>query len=425
MAYLRLTTTHNHHTSPANHLQPLNTRKASQKPGKAAVVNFLNSGYYIFALFLPCLIFTQLGQSITLNNVTLWWFIPTNVFLSTLVGCMLGFFVVILCRPPPQFTRFTIISTAFGNTGNLQLAVVGCVCHSVYNPFGHDCLRKGMAIISFAQWVSVILVYTVVYHMMEPPMEFYDIVGSDSETAEQEADGHIGPLLYRDDHVSSPLLVEAEWPGIEDEEPEHCKIGLIPDPDDPDRVQCLAEPRIIRKIRIIATRTPIKHVLQPPTIASLLAIIIGMVPQMKALFFRYDAPLSFITDSLRILAGAMVPSVMLVLGGVLAEGPNESKLGVETTIGIIVARLFVLPLIGIGTVTLADRLHLLVPGDDMYKFVLLLQYTTPSVILLGAMASLRNYAVREASALIFWQHLCAVLSLSLNLFICFILLSHV
>ncbi|KAF8378638.1 hypothetical protein HHK36_029987 [Tetracentron sinense] len=371
----------------------------------------------VFALFLPCLIFTDLGQSITLENVTLWWFIPVNVVLSTVIGCILGYLVAIICRPPPEFIRFTIIMTAFGNTGNLPIAIVGSVCHSTDNPFGPHCHRRGVAYVSFAQWVAVILVYTLVYHMMEPPLEYYEIVEEGIEIEEE--------ALVND--ISRPLLVEAEWPGIEDKETEHSKTPFIarvfnsissisrtafPDLDfmdegsssSPKSIRCLAEPRMVRRIRIVAEQTPIRHILQPPTIASLLAIIVGMVPQLKAFFFGDDSPLSFFTDSLEILAGAMVPSVMLILGGMLAEGPNDSKLGIRTTIGIIVARLLVLPLLGIGVVAFADKMNFLVDGDQMYRFVLLLQYTTPSAILLGAIASLRGYAVSEASALLFWQH---------------------
>ncbi|KAF7133390.1 hypothetical protein RHSIM_Rhsim09G0100700 [Rhododendron simsii] len=391
----------------------------------------------VFALFLPCLIFTHLGQSITLKNFALWWFIPVNVLVSTAIGCILGYLVVIICRPPPQFIRFTIIMTAFGNTGNLPLAVVGSICHSKDNPFGPDCHRKGVAYVSFAQWVAVILVYTLVYHMMEPPLEYYEIVEEAIEI-EELREGN-------DNDVSRPLLVVAEWPGIEDKETEHSKTPFIarifnsatsdtqagfPELDltveeggnSPESVRCLAEPRVVRKMRIVAEQTPIQHILQPPTIASLLAIIVGMVPQIKALFFGGDAPLSFISDSLEILAGAMVPSVMLILGGMLAEGPNESKLGLRTMIGITVVRLLVLPLLGIGIVALADKLRFLVDGDQMYRFVLLLQYTTPSAILLGAIASLRGYAVSEASSLLFWQHICALFSLSLYIIIYFKLL---
>ncbi|KAL9267115.1 PIN-LIKES 2-like protein [Drosera capensis] len=374
----------------------------------------------VFALFLPCSIFIHLGQSITIENFIQWWFIPVNVLISTLIGCLLGYLVVITCRPPPQFTRFTIIMTGFGNTGNLPLAVVGSVCHSRNTPFGPDCYRKGVAYVSFAQWVSVILVYTLVYHMMEPPLDYYEIVEEGTEVEEQ-AQGGVD--------VSRPLLVEAEWPGIEDKETEHCKTPFIArvfnsisglsqaslqDVDVSDEaaiprgksiqsVRCFAEPRMVRRIRIVAEQTPLRHILQPPTVASLLAIIVGVVPNLRNFIFGYDAPLSFMTDSLEIMAGAMVPAVMLILGG---------------------ARLVVLPLVGIAIVALADKLNIVV-DDPMYLFVLLLQYTTPSAILLGAIASLRGYAVSEASAILFWQHVLALISLSVYIVVYFKLLSYI
>ncbi|XP_048231095.1 protein PIN-LIKES 2 isoform X4 [Ricinus communis] len=330
----------------------------------------------VFVLFLPCLIFTHLGPPITLHNIVRWWFIPVNVLLSTAIGCVLGYLVALICRPPPEFFRFTIIMTGFGNTGEIEE-------------------------------ISI------------------------------------------DD--SRPLLVEAEFPGLEDQESEHSKTPFIarlfngvserhvPNPDkieessgageeeegdenSPKSIACLVEPRMVSKIRVVAEQTPIHHVLQPPTIASLLAIIIGVIPAVKKIVYGTEAPLEFMTDSLDILSEAMVPSVMLILGGLLAEGPTNYKLGTRTTIGVIVARLLVLPAIGIGVIYLADRWNLLISGDLMYRFVLLLQYTTPSAILLGAVASLRGYAVKEASALLFWQHACAVVSLSAFILLYFHLL---
>ncbi|KAH6754945.1 Auxin efflux carrier family protein [Perilla frutescens var. hirtella] len=397
----------------------------------------------VFALFLPCVIFSHLGETITLQNFVRWWFIPVNVILSTLIGCVLGLLVAKICRPPQEYFRFTVIMTAFGNTGNLPLAIVASVCHSEHNPFGPECYTTGTAYVSFAQWVAVLLVYTLVYHMMEPPMEYYEVIDDATEIQEEV------PV----NDLSRPLLVEAEWPGMEDRETEHCKTPLIakvftsdstnslssiPGPDfleegglgsgprSPKSIRCLAEPRMVRRIRIVAEKTPVRHILQPPTIATLLAFFIGMVPPIKSVVYGDDAPLGFITDSLEIMAGAMVPSVMLVLGGMLAEGPNESKLGRRTTIGIIVARLLILPLIGIGVIFLADKLGFLIPGDQMFRFVLLLQYTMPSAILLGAVASLRGYAVSEASALLFWQHIFAVFSLAIYCILYFkIMLSYI
>lgn len=394
----------------------------------------------VFALFLPCLIFTELGKSVTLKNMREWWFIPVNVMLSTAIGCILGYLVALICRPPPQYFRFTVVMTGFGNTGNLPLAIIGSICHSSNQPFGNYCNTTGVAYVSFAQWVAVILVYTFVYHMLEPPEEFYEIVPEDPEN-EREPIGD----------ASRPLLFEAEWPGMHHKETEHCKTpfiarifrsvsgsiepnlseldrhaeGNIEGGGSPTSVRCLNEPKVVRKIRIVAERTPIQHILQPPTIASLLAIMVGMVPQLRSLLFDEDAPLSFFTDSLEIVAAATVPSVMLVLGGMLAEGPDKSELGMRTTIGIIFTRLLLLPIVGIGVVALAGKLDIIVSGDKMFVFVLLLQYTTPSAILLGAIASLRGYGTKETSALLFWQHIFAVVTLSFYVTVYFKLFNYV
>ncbi|KAJ6369633.1 hypothetical protein OIU76_027974 [Salix suchowensis] len=396
----------------------------------------------VFALFLPCLIFTQLGPSITLSNIVQWWFIPVNVIISTAIGCVLGCLVAIICRPPREFVRFTIIMTAFGNTGNIPLAIVSSVCHSSDAPFGPGCYGNGIAYVSFSQWVSVILVYTLVYHMMEPPLEQHEIVD------EEEVEIQEVPV-----DLSNPLLVEADWPGIEEKETGNSKTPLIarlfnsissisqtslPEMEaieeggeagggrGAESVRCLAEPRVVRKIRVVAEQTPFHHIIQPPTIASFLAIVIGVIPALKHFVYGADAPLQVITESLSMMASAAVPSVMLILGGILGEGPNESKLGIRTTIGIIVARLLVLPVIGIGVIYSAGKWNLLIPGNHLYQFVLLLQYTTPSAILLGAIASLRGYAVKEASALLFWQHVCGVVSLSIYMIVYFkLLLSYI
>ncbi|GJU97030.1 protein PIN-LIKES 2 [Tanacetum coccineum] len=309
---------------------------------------------FVFALFLPCLIFIDLGF-------------------------VLGLIVVWACRPPPQFVRFTIVMTMCGNTGNLPIAILGSICHSRDNPFGKDCLQRGVAYVSFAQWVSLAVVYTNIYHMMKPP-------------ADEESEVLREPLIAN-------IVQDDEEMQVRETRTQGVRLKLV------------------QKIRVVAEKTSIKNIIiQPPIIASLLAKFVGSVPQVKSFVFGHDAPLSFVTDTFEIFGGAMVPSVMLVLGGMLAEGP-KSKLGVKTTISITVARLLVLLILGIGIVCLADKMHLLVDDDAMYKYVLLLQYATLSAILFGAVARMRGYAFSKSSALLFWQHVYALFSLSFYIFI--------
>lgn len=90
----------------------------------------------VFTLFLPCLIFTELGESMTWSNMLHWWFIPVNVLLSYFTGCIAGVVVAVVCKPPPQFFRFTVVMTGIGNSGNLPLAIIGSICHGQSNYFG-------------------------------------------------------------------------------------------------------------------------------------------------------------------------------------------------------------------------------------------------------------------------------------------------
>ncbi|GJP35605.1 hypothetical protein CLOM_g20102 [Closterium sp. NIES-68] len=700
-------------------------------------------GKLVFALFLPCLIFAYLGDTLTLERMRLWWFIPVNVIIAAVSGCFMGLLVVAFARPPPRFYRLTIVMTGIGNIGNIPLAIVNSICRrKVDNPFGSpaECHHHGVAYIAFAQWVGAFIIYTFVYHMLEPPEEFYEIVAPDTAPGAVAAlpDGSLSPtplspsaslpilanalsaaaspepqsrgvwpsvqkllpgswfqsrhrssFLRQQEHehyqrlIASPnqasrQLLETEFPsllevtarapqmkepllarlfrslsitnfegvagsavkdqaaangtvaragveahaaaaaaatngcmnGFEAQEgganghrsdgqqrgresavldamernavgeeegmgdvrarvswdklssPDAagcscvcvdckekscvgdavgrsarrssrdadaagaitdangctCSINVEPCTDsgratgsgrvrvssrssvtqsscgdvdsdcsdeddsteehketrgaaaentpavaaaaentpavaaaaentpavaaaaaaehgydhaaeeeeesdkegDDDRdlecVPCLQEPQVMRKMRVVAERTPIRHLMQPPVIASLLAILVGATPHLKALLFGPSAPFLFVVDSLTILSGGMIPCIMLVLGGNMISGPGGgSGLGVRTTAAISGVRLLVSPLVGMAVVLLADWLKFLPPGDKMFRLVLLLQHSMPSSILAGAMASLRGYGEKEVSSLLFWQHILSAFSLTLFL----------
>jgi predicted permease len=156
----------------------------------------------------------------------------------------------------------------------------------------------------------------------------------------------------------------------------------------------------------------LQNIFQPPVVAMLLALVIGGVPMLRNLIFDEHSVFFFFYDSLNLLGGAMIPCIMLVLGGNLVGGPGSSQLGMRSTIAITFTRLFLLPPIGIAVVLTADRLGFLPPHDKMFRFVLLLQQSMPTSILAGAVTNLRGHAEKEASAILFWEHIIAVISLA-------------
>ncbi|XP_057513858.1 protein PIN-LIKES 6-like [Actinidia eriantha] len=339
----------------------------------------------VFSLLLPCLIFSQLGQAITSEKMLEWWFIPFNVVLATISGSLIGLAVASIVRPPYPYFKFTVIQIGIGNIGNVPLVLIAALCRDKSNPFGDSvkCAQDGNAYISFGQWVGAILLYTYVFHMLAPPPEgSFDFEARNLPLKNPSKDSIPEEV---------PLLTREVLPTNSDAPPKKGKIKGF--------------------LAFLYEKLKLKQILQPPIIASILAMVIGCVPFLKRLIFTTDAPLYFFTDSCTILGGAMIPGILLALGGNLVDGPGSSKLGLRTTAAIIFGRLVLVPPVGLGIVMLADKLGFLPPGDKMFRFVLLLQHTMPTSVLSGAVANLRGCG-REAAAVLFWVHIFAVLSMA-------------
>ncbi|XP_010938072.1 protein PIN-LIKES 6 [Elaeis guineensis] len=342
----------------------------------------------VFSLLLPCLIFSQLGRAITLQKLVEWWFIPVNIILATISGSLVGLVVASIVRPPYPYFKFTIIHIGIGNIGNIPLVLIAALCRDISNPFGDSskCSQDGNAYISFGQWVGAIILYTYVFQMLAPPPgETFD--GTEEETLPTKnpvnnAAPEQAPLLTSEDPGTTGL--------------DSSKWG-----------------KLISQLWYLVEKLKLKQIFQPPIIASILAISIGTVPFLKHFILMDDAPLFFFTDSCLILGEAMIPCILLALGGNLVDGPGAGsrKLGFRTMAAIIFGRLVLVPLSGLGIVTMADKLGFIPKGDKMFKFVLLLQHSMPTSVLSGAVANLRGCG-KEAAAVLFWVHIFAVLSMA-------------
>lgn len=67
---------------------------------------------------------------------------------------------------------------------------------------------------------------------------------------------------------------------------------------------------------------------------------------LKRQLFGNSPPLLFVAQSLETMGAAMIPCMMLVLGGSLAEGPEAAVLPARVIIGTVVVRLLLIPTLG-------------------------------------------------------------------------------
>ncbi|KAL1545367.1 Protein PIN-LIKES 6 [Salvia divinorum] len=347
----------------------------------------------VFSLLLPCLIFSQLGQAITFEKMIEWWFIPVNVVIASITGSIIGLVVASIVRPPYPYFKFTIVQIGIGNIGNVPLVLIAALCRDKSNPFGDTdkCSQDGNAYISFGQWVGAIILYTYVFQMLAPPPGGYD--------------GEDGNPRLKNFTRNSPRALAS------DASPE--RLPLLAEEATSVYSNSTNKDTIKDFLKYIYEKLKLKQIIQPPIIASVVAIFIGCVPFLKKLIFTADAPLYFFTDSCMILGEAMIPCILLALGGNLVDGPGRgsAKVGARTTAAIVFGRLCLVPPTGLGVVMLADKLGFLPPGDKMFRFVLLLQHTMPTSVLAGAVANLRGCG-KEAASILFWVHIFAVFSMA-------------
>ncbi|TQD84928.1 hypothetical protein C1H46_029541 [Malus baccata] len=242
----------------------------------------------VFSLLLPCLIFSQLGQAITLQKMLEWWFIPVNVVIGSTTGSIIGYIVASLVHPPYPFFKFTIVQIGIGNIGNVPLVLISALCRDKSNPFGDPttCKTDGTAYISFGQWVGAIILYTYVFQMLSPPPEgTFDV--EEKELPIKSPRNGTTP-----DQV--PLLTPDE------NEEETARKEEVAETES----NASNKPKITKFFLFIYEKLKLKQVLQPPIIASILAMVLGTIPFLKKLIFTSDGPLFFFTDSCIILGYA-------------------------------------------------------------------------------------------------------------------------
>lgn len=179
----------------------------------------------VFSLLLPCLIFSQLGRAITFQKLLEWWYIPVNVVIGSISGCLIGLIVAAVVRPPYPYFKFTVVHIGIGNIGNIPLVLIAALCRDESNPFGdpYKCSESGNAYISFGQWVGAIILYTYVFQMLAPPK------GETFDSAEEEKLPTKDPAAYeRLPSKASLLKVEniSTKVSFKDDTPE--RVPLLP-----------------------------------------------------------------------------------------------------------------------------------------------------------------------------------------------------
>lgn len=353
----------------------------------------------VFYVCTPALILGTLAQTITYDSMAKLWFMPINVFITFIIGSLLGWLVNLVTNPPPHLRGLVIGCCAAGNLGNILIIIVPAVCKEKGSPFGDPsvCSTYGLAYTSLSMAMGAIFLWSYVYNVIRLSLEV-----SGSSVGECTSITSTG----EPESFTEPLLSPKEYNTSED------NADSLPCTRFDGSTQLGFTDKLKQNVMNISRNLNVKKLFSPSTNGAILGFIVGLVPVLKNLLIGDEAPLHVIEDSVLWMGDAAVPVLTLIIGANLLKGLQASGIQKSVVIGIIVARYIALPLIGTFIVQAAVKLNL-VPADPLYQFVLLLQFAVPPAMNIGTITQLFGKGETECSVIMLWTYVFASVSLTL------------
>ncbi|XP_023551884.1 protein PIN-LIKES 7-like [Cucurbita pepo subsp. pepo] len=356
----------------------------------------------VFAVFTPCLMFANLAQTVTFQDIVSWWFMPVNIALTFLFGWVLGWIVIKLLKPKPYLEGLVMAASSTGNLGYLLLIIIPAICDENGTPFGdHDtCSSLGLSYASFSMALSGFCQWTYTYHLVKTSSLRLKAL---EEPLISPSHASIGDLQARLLHQQNgPVSVPSSkaFQEIESQEVE----------DSLEKRESSTSSIWAKTLDFL--RRIVQESMTPPSLGALVGFIFGAVWWLRNLVVGDNAPFRVVQDSVQLLGNGTIPCTTLIMGGNLTQGLRSSKVKPKTIVGVIAVRYFALPAIGVLVVKAADTLGCLA-ADPLYHFMLMVQYTTPPAMSISTMTQLFGVGQEECSVIMLWTYLVAALSLAL------------
>ncbi|XP_030464078.2 protein PIN-LIKES 3-like isoform X2 [Syzygium oleosum] len=361
----------------------------------------------VFFVFNPALVGSNLGGTVTSENIVQLWFMPINILITFIIGSALGWILLKVTRAPQHVKGLLLGCCTAGNLGHLPLIIIPAVCKEQGSPFGAPdvCHKYGMAYASLSMAIGAVYLWSYVFNIVRM---YASKITREEETIDES-------VKDTESTTDTKKLIQ------------ECPEALVPSTkcssmDDLDELTLpLVKPEAKSQVSTwgklkqcltkISKKINLQTLLTPSTIGAIVGFIVGVVPHIRGLLIGTGAPLRVIEDSASLLGDAAIPAVTLIMGGNLLRGIKGSGIQPSLIAGVVVVRYILLPLFGI--VIVKGALYFgLVHEDPLYLFILLLQYALPPAMNIGTMTQLVGVGESECSVVMLWTYALASVALT-------------
>ncbi|KND00295.1 uncharacterized protein SPPG_04623 [Spizellomyces punctatus DAOM BR117] len=408
----------------------------------------------VVQLLAPCLLLVSIAHTVSWESFHLWWPIPVLFCALTLASFIFAVVLSFLFRIPRSRSHFIASAAMMSNTNSLPVALMHSLARdpgsrAVLNPKASDAdevARRGIAFVLFFSLFSNILRWTICYQLLAK------CPGDEEHAAvqEHEGDAQVTDLIAKQEEVFPGDAVIAEIPDADPQvhatrlrrrsqifsisadvdsfaatgsahtaSPTERTPLILPNPvPGPQLIDSPTEsvPDIPPRSRLRALGTRLYDLMNAPLYAALLALIIGLIPPVKSLFFGPDhgntGPLEeIVTDPLYSLGEASVPIIILTLGGQLGsmgkvEHVDTAAEGKDVAL-VILVKMILTPAVGLLMI-LGMKPFVPLVQDPTFAMAMLLLAACPTALnLMNISQAHRNHETVTAR-LLFWSYLLSV-----------------
>ena len=383
-------------------------------------------------LLLPCFIFVNVAEGLTGDLVAQLFFVPVFVALCMGAGYVAGRAAAFITRAPRSQYPVAMTMVTFSNVIGLPLPLLMSLIDGVpqlAETVGSH--SRGSSYLFLANVLQSTVMWTLAGPMLAGgrkaerknsigPMLGSGTARSDAETP-STTELSSTPAAHDAADQQTPQVEPTPALSQADGGADSHGAGPVEELAAPDEVGissangaspvASAPARAWLKVRRAATLCG--DALPRPSRASLLGLIVGVTP-LRDILVTEDAPLRWVLDAMELIGAGAVPLVIFVLGATLSKGPAGAggAMPVRTIVGVLFAKLVVVPSITLGLLMCCVQAGLVPLGDGLLPITLLIVGASPTAMNINVIATLQGTGQKEVASIMFYQYLLAIISVS-------------
>jgi len=186
--------------------------------------------------------------------------------------------------------------------------------------------------------------------------------------------------------------------------------------------KCLKGPKTSKVLNML------KEIFNPPLIAGIISIVVGLIAPLQSLFFGQDAPLAnSVTLAIKSLGNCCIPMVLVTLGSRLGKGPvhktNKAVMKGWVYTCTIVFNLLLLPFMISGIVVFMSKYNV-IPHDPVMHLAIMFEAAAPTATNVMTLAIYTGNFEQDTVNLLFYSYILAALTFPICSVVFVALCSH-